>query len=131
MDARTHPINPPENFIVENGYWRYRPLGPYTLVDAVDCVTQAIAWCREHRQPRLLIDLTRIYGFPVPTLIDRFWMAQDWAQASESRVIAAMVAHAHYIDPGKFGVRAARDAGMQCDVFTLHEDAMTWLTARR
>jgi len=130
VDARTQPMNAPENFGLETGYWRYCPLGPFTLVDAVDHVTRAIAWCHEHQQPRLLLDLTRICGFPVPTLIDRFWMAQDWAQASGSTVTAAMVAHAHYIDPNKFGVRAARDAGLQCDVFTLHEDAIAWLTAR-
>ena len=130
MDTRTQSLNAPENFTAEDGYWRFRPLGPYTLVGAVDSVTQAIGWCRENKQPRLLLDLTRIYGFPVPTLIDRFWMAQDWAQASESLVIAAMVAHAHYIDPGKFGVRAARDAGLTCDVFTLHDEAIAWLTAR-
>lgn len=129
-DARTQPMNAPEDFSLESGYCQFRPLGPFTLVEAVDRVTQAIAWCRENQQPRVLLDLTRIYGFPVPTLIDRFWMAQDWAQASGSMVTAAMVAHAHYIDPDKFGVRAARDAGLQCDIFTLHKDAIAWLTSR-
>ena len=52
------------------------------------------------------------------------------AEASGSVGTAAMVAHAHYIDPGKFGVRAARDAGLQCDVFTEHDDAIAWLLAR-
>ncbi|MEO8739591.1 MAG: hypothetical protein ABI537_07810 [Casimicrobiaceae bacterium] len=123
-------MSAPEHLSADDGYWRYCPLGPFTLVDAVDCVTRAIAWCREHQQPRLLIDLTRIYGFPVPTLIDRFWMAQDWSHASGTLVTAAMIAHAHYIDPGKFGVHAARDAGLSCDIFTLHDEAIAWLIAR-
>ena len=123
-------MNALEHLTFEDEYWRYRPLGPFTLVDSVDLVTSAVAYCREGRQPRLLVDVTRIYGFPVPTLIDRFWMAQDWAQASGSEVTMAMVAHAHHIDPGKFGVRAARDAGLHCDVFTAHDEAIAWLLAR-
>ena len=123
-------MNAPEHLTIEDGYWRYCPLGPFTLVEAVDLVTSAVAYCRERRQPRLLVDMTRIYGFPVPSLIDRFWMVQDWAQASGTEVTMAMVAHAHHIDPGKFGVRAARDAGMHCDVFTAHKDAIAWLTVR-
>ena len=123
-------MNMPEHLSVEDRYCRYCPLGPYTLVEAVELVTHAIAWCHEHRQPRLLADVTRIYGFAVPTLVDRFWMVQDWAQAGGSVVTLSMVVHAHYIDPGKFGVRAARDAGLHCDVFPVHEDAVAWLIAR-
>ena len=120
----------PEHFSVEDRYCRYCPLGPYTLVEAVELVTHAIAWCHEHKMPRLLADVTRIYGFPVPTLIDRFWMVQDWAQAGGSTVTVSMVVHAHYIDPGKFGIRAARDAGLHCDVFPVHDDAIAWLIGR-
>jgi hypothetical protein len=56
-------------------------------------------------------------------------MVQDWAQAAQGELIVALVTLPEYILPGKFGVKAARDAGLKSDVFTSAADAKTWLMA--
>ncbi len=75
--------------------------------------------------------MTGLSGVAVPTRDDRFWIAQDWAQEAKGMVILALVAPPEYIDPGRFGVAAAADAGLKVAVFTSKSDAMEWLLAQQ
>lgn len=121
------PANLPAAVDVVAGIGRCRPGGTYSLVDAVDLVSRTIAHCRAAGLDRLLFDATGMTGFPVPTLVERFLMVEDWAQESAGRVTVAMVAHDEYIHPQKFGVRVAERFGLVCDVFTAPDDALRWL----
>ena len=114
---------------IHHGLGIYRPRGKHSLVDAVDLVSRAIAHCREREARRLLVDATGFVDLPIPTLVDRFLMVEDWAQESRSTVFVAMVASPEYIHPRKFGVKVALQFGVICDVFTSEEDASAWLTA--
>src|SRR4051794_39224633 len=78
-----------------------RPRGPSSLVNAVDLVKSAIAHCRQGRISRLLFNSTGLTGVPVPTLVDRFLMVEEWASTANSMVIVALVVHAEYIHPQK------------------------------
>lgn len=110
-----------------NGLGIYRPRGKYSLVDAVDLVSRAIAYCRETGVRMLLVDATGFIDLPVPTLVDRFLMVEDWAQEARGTVVVAMVAPPEYIHPRKFGVKVALHFGLICDVHSSEEDASTWL----
>lgn len=112
-----------------DGMWRYCPRGEVSLVVAVEMVTDAIAYCSDRKIEKVLIDLRDLHGYSVPTLIDRFLMAHDWAQASRGAVTVALVAQEKYIHPAKFGVRVATDAGMRADVFTSDVEAQAWLAS--
>ena len=92
-------------------------------------ITGAIALCRAQDVEKLLVDVTGLSGYAVPTLDDRYWMAQDWAHAAQGRVIVAVVALPEFIDAKKFGVKAAADAGLKGDVFTKTAHAEAWLLA--
>jgi len=122
------PANPSAAVDVVDGIGRCRPGGTYSLVEAVDLVSRTIAHCRTTGIQRLLFDATSMTGFPVPSLIERFLMVEDWAQESVGKVTVAMVAHDEYIHPQKFGVRVAERFGLACDVFTAPDDALQWLT---
>jgi len=124
MDA---PANPAAAVDVVNGIGRCRPGGTHSLVDAVDLVSRTIAHCRTVGIERLLFDATGMTGFPVPTLIERFLMVEDWATESAGTVTVAMVTHDEYIHPQKFGVKVALRFGLVCDVFTTRDDALRWL----
>ena len=87
----------------------------------------AITYCRVRNITKLLVDLRELFGYPVPSLADRYWMVQDWAEAAQGALIVAVVALPEYIDPNKFGVKAAADAGLKGDVFTSVADAKAWL----
>lgn len=112
------------------GIGRCRPRGACTLVDAVDVVSRAIEHCRVAGIARLLFDATGLAGLPVPTLVERFLMVEDWARESERRVAVALVIQEEYIHPDKFGVKLAERFGLLCNVFTTQDDALQWLEGR-
>jgi hypothetical protein len=114
-------------FEMRDGMCVYRLRGRLSLVDAVDLISHAIAECRRSGGMRLLVDVTGVEGVPVPTLVDRFLMVEDWAQAAQSMVIVAMVTHSQYIHPRKFGVAVAAHLGLTCDVYTSEDAAVKWL----
>ncbi len=116
-----------EHLEIHNGWGIYRPRGQFSLVDAVDLVTRAIAHCRESEANKLLVDATGFIDLPIPTLLDRFLMVEDWAQEARSVVVVAMVASPEYIHPRKFGVNVALQFGLICDVYSSEEDASAWL----
>jgi hypothetical protein len=116
-----------ESLEVHNGVCTFRPRGKYSLVDAVDLVSNVIARCREQCVNMLLVDATGLVDLPIPTLVDRFLMVEDWAQESKGTVVVAMVAPPEYIHPRKFGVKVALNFGLICDVYSSEEDASAWL----
>jgi hypothetical protein len=113
---------------VKAGIGEFRPRGECALVEAVDLITEAIAYCRNGRIDKLLVVTTGLIGVSIPTLVDRFLMVEQWARESSGMVVAAMVAGPEYIHPQKFGVRVAADLGLVADVFTSESDALRWLS---
>jgi hypothetical protein len=112
---------------IDNGVAIFRPRGKSSLVEAVDLVSRAIAHCRERQAYRLLVNTTGLVGVPVPTLVDRFLMVEDWAQEAMGTVVVALVVSPEYIHPRKFGVKVALQFGLVCDVYASEDDASTWL----
>jgi hypothetical protein len=76
-----------------------------------------------------MINATGLTGIPIPNLVDRFLMVEEWAQRAQSMVVVALVVHAEYIHPEKFGVKVARDLGLMADVYTAEDEALTWLAS--
>ena len=116
---------------VVNGLGEFRPQGEYTLVEAVELVSGAIAHCRTRSIPKLLIETLGISGIPVPTLVDRFLMAEEWAQTARGVVVVVLVVEGKYIHPEKFGVRVAADFGLMTNVFASEDEARRWLAGVR
>ena len=106
------------------------PTGERSLVEAEALIADAIAACRDRGISRLLVDATGMTGVPVPTLVERFLIAEEWAQASNGVVVLALVIAAEYIHPRKFGVSVAADRGMVTDVFTSRAEALDWLSGQ-
>ena len=96
-------------------------------MEAVDLVSSAIAYCRESGVTKLLIDVTDLTDLPIPTLVDRFLMVEEWAELADGTVVVAMVAPPEHIHPDKFGVKVALHFGLICDVYTSVADASKWL----
>lgn len=113
-----------------DGLGIYRPRGRYSLVDTVDLISEAITSCRTSGANRLLADLTGQIDLPVPTLVDRFLMVEDWAARAGGMVRVAVVVPPGHVHPRKFGVTVALDFGLICDVHTTEQEALEWLEAR-
>ena len=76
-----------ESLEFHNELGTFRPRGRYSLVEAVDLVSIAIAHCRERSVSMLLVDATGLIDLPYLTLVDRFLMVEDWATHSGGTVI--------------------------------------------
>ena len=124
-NLRAHMPNRPE---IVDGICQIRIRGEYSLVEVVNAVTGAIAYCRDRGIPKLLVDGTGIAGVPIPSLVDRFLMAEEWALEAKSMVVVVLVVHAKYIHPQKFGVKVAADFGLVLDVYTSEREALEWLS---
>ncbi len=118
---------PLESLEIRDGLAIYRPRGKHSLVDAVDLVSRAIAYCRHRDVKMLLLDATGLIDLPIPSLVDRFLMVEDWAQESKGTVVVAMVTPPEYIHPRKFGVKVALQFGLICDIYDSEEAASAWL----
>ena len=116
-----------EHLAVIEGICQFRPRGECSLAGAVDLINSAIAYCREQRVAKLLVNGTGLVGVSVPSLIDRFLMVEEWAQKAKGMVVVVLVIQAEYIHPEKFGVKVAADFGLIADVYTSETDALEWL----
>jgi hypothetical protein len=114
---------------VVGGICRVHPHGQCGLVQAVDLVKSAIAHCRSRRIRKLLFNGTGLVGVPIPSLVDRFLMVEEWAHTAKSMVAVALVVPAEYIHPEKFGMVVAKDLGLTCDVYTSDDAALRWLAS--
>ena len=104
-----------------------RAHGASTLVEAVDFIRRNIDLCRTERIGELLINVAGVTAVPMPTLVDRFLAAEDWAHASDGRVAVALVTDSAYIHPQKFGVKAASHFGLLSEAYSHEAEALAWL----
>ena len=109
------------------GICEFRPRGESSLVEAVELINRAIDYCRERRIAKLLVNTTGLVGVAIPSLIDRFLMAEEWAHKAQGMVVVVLIVLPEYIHPEKFGVRVARDFGLTVDVYPSETDALEWL----
>ena len=77
----------------------------------------------------MFADVTGLVGVSVPSLVDRFLLIEDWAHEARGMVVVALVVHAEYIHPEKFGTRVARDLGLKMDIFSSEAEALEWLSS--
>ena len=105
----------------------YRPTGNVTLNEAVDLVDQTVVFARDRRIPKLFVNASKLTGFPSPSLPERYFLARKWAASSRGKVQLSLVVRAEMIDPEKFGMIVACNAGMNADVFSEESEALAWL----
>jgi len=115
---------------VSEGICRFVLSGEASLVEAVDLITTAITYCRDEGAGKLLIDAAGVTGVPIPSLVDRFLMVEEWAEESQGMVVVVLVVPVQYIHPEKFAVRVAADFGLMIDVYTSEPEAMKWLSSQ-
>jgi len=114
---------------VREGMCQFRPHGECSLIDAVELITSAIAYCRNRGINKLLVNAMGLVGMGVPSLCDRFLMIEEWAQEAKGVVVVALVIQPEYIHAEKFGATVAKDFGSVMDVHTSETDALTWLSS--
>ena len=117
----------PEHFEVMEGYGCYRLSGHGPLEQAASKVIEVITFCREQRMRNLLIDTTGWTGHKSPDTLERYYVAQAFAEAARREVKVAMVVRPEMMDPEKFEVTVAKNRWMVGNVFDSEQDALAWL----
>ncbi len=115
---------------IRGEYAVVRVCGVSTLDQGVRWVTAAIIQTRERGLSKLLMDATPLNGLPSPSVPDRYLYVREWAEAGRGMVRLAMLLPAGFIDPQRFGVMAAANAGLITEVFTDEPTALAWLLGR-
>ena len=109
------------------GYSVYRLSGHGPLEEAASKVIEVITFCREQKMRNLLVDTTGWTGHKSPDTLERYYVAQAFAEAAHSEVKVAMVVRPELMDPEKFEVTVAKNRYMAGDVFVSEKDALAWL----
>jgi hypothetical protein len=104
-----------------------RPSGHVSFREAVLIISKAISLAAEREISRLMVDTTNLVGFPVPTTVERYFMASTWASTGRG-LRFALVVLPEMIDPYRFGVVVARNRGLYADVFTSEPEAIVWVS---
>ena len=117
----------PEHFEVKEGYCCYRLSGHGPLAEAASKVIEVIIFAREQGMRNLLVDTTGWTGHASPDTLERYSVAQAFAEAARSGVVLAMVVRPEMMDPDKFEVTVARNRWLVGNVFDSEKDALAWL----
>ena len=116
-----------QDFEMVGAHAEYRPTGELSLAKATGLITSGIDFASERQVKKLMVVTLGLAGFQPPNIIQRYYFIHEWAKASAKSVKVAVVAHPEMIDSQKFGVTVALNIGFVSDVFTLEEEAITWL----
>jgi hypothetical protein len=120
-------VSRPDRFERRDDHAVFRPVGRVSLAQAVRLVTSAIAFARDQRLGKLLVDTRDLTGFDPPSIAARYFLVHEWARAAGGIVRVAVVARPEMVDPQRFGVTVAANLGFEADVFTSEPDALAWL----
>jgi hypothetical protein len=120
-------VEPPAELELLDGYARFRHSGRMTFADALSQGAAAVAYCREQKVRRLLVDATGLQLPEPPRQMDRFDFGTRLAEAGQSAVKVAVVARAEMLDPQRLGAVVARNRGMLAQSFDNYEAALAWL----
>jgi hypothetical protein len=112
-----------------NDYAAFRPVGPASFEETIEAISTAMRFCAERHIRRVVVNTTGLVGIEVPTLSRRYFMAQQFAQAAAPGMKLVLVAQPALIDPEKFGVTAAANAGLRANIFPTESEAVAWLLA--
>jgi hypothetical protein len=119
--------SPPEHFEMREGYACFRPAGEATLQETIELVSIVIAYSRQNRVSRLLINILQLTGFPSPSVTERYYFVHDWASQAMGVVKVALVAREEMLHPEKFGATVAFNTGFNADAFASESEALAWL----
>ncbi len=120
-------MDAPRYFQHAEGHAIFRPAGELKVVEVMEMVTGAISYARESGVRRLLAVLTDVTGMIPPNATVRYRYVREWAMASAGLVRLAAVTTADMIEPGRFGVTVAANAGMEANIFEDETEAQEWL----
>jgi hypothetical protein len=116
-----------EHFELKKDYAVFCPVGEVSFDEMAAMISRAVIVCRKQKIEKLLIDSTRLSGFDLPEVSERFNLAERIAHDAASLVKIAHVASPEWVRSGKFGVVVAKNRGLDAEIFDSASTALEWL----
>jgi len=116
-----------EHFELKKDYAVFCPVGEVSFDEMAAMISRAVMVCRKQKIEKLLIDSTRLSGFDLPEVSERFNLAERVARDAASLVKIAHVASPEWVRFGKFGVIVAKNRGLDAEIFQSVSAALEWL----
>lgn len=120
-------MNPVDAYALEGRRLIFRPVGPSSLVAAIDMVSDVMAFALQQHAREVLVNLTELTAIDQPNLFERYEAINTWARASKGILRLVLVTRPELIDPQRFGVTVARNRGFVANVFATEAEALAWL----
>jgi hypothetical protein len=115
------------HFEKKMGYAVFCPMGQIAFDEMADLMSRAVLLCRQQKIGKLLIDSTKLSGFRLPEISERYNLAERLASDSASLVKIAHVAGREWVRSGRFAVQVARNRGLDTANFHTEPAALKWL----
>jgi hypothetical protein len=120
-----------DHFEMKRGYAVFCPVGEVSFEEMADLIGRAVIACRKQKIEKLLLDSTRLSGFQLPGISERFNLAERIARDAASLVKIAHVASPEWTRLGKFGVMVSKNRGLDAEIFQSASPALEWLLQRQ
>lgn len=120
-------LDRPEHFEFVEDRAVYRPAAKVTLTEGVRLVTYAITYARQEKVLKFLVNVSGLTGFPPPSIAERYFYVHEWAAATSADMCVALVSRRELMDPDKFCVTVAVNAGVCGEAFETEAEAIAWL----
>src|SRR6476469_5273542 len=93
----------------------------------MELILHAVAFAREHKVRRLLIDTTDLQGFESLTVTNQLNNSERLVREAGATMKIAVVERPEMIDPQRFGAVVAANRGLHGYIFTSEAEAQAWL----
>ena len=120
-------MDQPAGLAVERSHATYRVEGDMRFEDAIELASRAVAWCREQRIERLLMDGRGVTGFGPQDEPGRFRLAEELARAARASVKVVILVRPEFLNEDRFAITVARNRGLFVNVFAAEKEAVAWL----
>jgi hypothetical protein len=117
----------PKQMKILGDHARFAPEGEASVAELVALVSQAIRYCREQKISRLLADVRGLTGYGQPQVHERYWAVREWAREANGALVLCVLAQEGLLDPQRFGVLVARNAGLRAFISSNENEALEWL----
>jgi|GEM_PF-457571 len=117
----------PESLIRRTGYAIYRPEGPRKFADIASAAVAVLAWCRDHGEGRLIVDLRKVVGGLEASAIERLELGEQAAGVAAGSVQVAMIGPEEVFHPERFAAVVASNRGLKVGTFSNEVTALEWL----
>ncbi len=108
-----------------------RAAGQASLDETVRMVAAAITEAQARGAVELVADISGLTGLGNPSVAERFFAVERWADAGAGRIKLAIIARPELIDSRRFGATHALNRGLVAEIFASAEEAHAWLDRQR